>query len=139
MLSAARAVSTAMATAVIVAAIGVDVLFSACGGPTGPTPETPRLTVTISEGGVTPAILKAPICTRAWCTVYLRFVNQDSEPHDVRSDPHPEHTGCRQLNTAIGIIAPGETKETEISGCQGRGGYHDETRPDDPRFSGRVE
>jgi hypothetical protein len=145
MLKLKSATPTAIAAAMVVAAVGVDVLLSACGEPGGALlgPETPqRLVVTISAGGVSPATVKPPICQSSYCVVYVQFINRDSVPHDIRSDPHPEHSICRILNTGIGTVAPGETKEVSMQGC-GRPerfvGYHDELRPDDQRFWGRIE
>lgn len=132
-----------MAAMTIVAAIGVDVLLSACGGPAALGPGTlHRLVVTITAGGVSPPTVKPPICSASYCDVYVQFINQDVVTHDIRSDPHPEHTLCRTLNTGIGALAPGETKEVSMLGCgrpEGFVGYHDELRPDDQRFWGRIE
>lgn len=140
-----RAVAPAMAAMVIAGAIGVDVLLSACGGaaPDVLGPETPqRLTVTITESGVSPATVKPPVCRSSFCVVYVTFVNRDSVPHDIQSDPHPAHSQCLALNRNIGSIAPGASEETSMLGCTRPDrfvGYHDETRPDDQRFWGRIE
>jgi hypothetical protein len=142
MLSLQRVRGPALAVATVVAAIALDVLLSACGGyleqtPTGPT-EIQRFTVTITASGVSPAIVQVPVC-RGVCDVILQFVNADSVTHDVRSDPHPAHTECTAYE-AIGAIAPGQTKEARVSACglPERSGYHDETRPADQAFWGRV-
>jgi hypothetical protein len=120
--------------AVIVGALIVDVLLSACGGVPAPSPPTPpppvQRTVTISAGGVTPATITGPRAT-------VEFVNQDSQVHDIRSDPHPGHTQCLELN--LGAIAPGQRVAILSPFDPGRRcGYHDETRPDDPRFQGSI-
>jgi hypothetical protein len=135
----------AIAAGVVVVAVAVDVLLSACGGasPTVFGPETPqRLTVTITESGVSPATVKPPVCRSSFCVVYVTFVNRDSVAHDIQSDPHPAHTQCVALNRNIGSIAPGASEETSMLGCARSDrfvGYHDETRPDDQRFWGRIE
>ncbi len=137
-----RRMAPASATAVVAAAIGVDVLLSACGGGVGPTPltfSTDRVTVTITESGVSPAFVTVPVCRETGCLFYLQFVNRDSQSHDMKSDPHPTHTDCPMFNTVVGTIAPGQTKEWDITNCPTQfAGYHDETRPDDARFQGRV-
>jgi hypothetical protein len=134
--------SVAAATVVIVAAIGTDLLVSACGeGPTGPS-EPPRLTVTISESGPNPVTVRGP--REGAFTV--EFVNQDSQPHEVRSDPHPEHNNCPALDR-VGVIAPGQSVVTaDLQGCfviigrfTDRLTYHDDARLDDPRFQGTVQ
>ncbi|HUU34417.1 MAG TPA: hypothetical protein VMW48_10155 [Vicinamibacterales bacterium] len=135
--------SAALAAAMIVTAIAVDVLLSACGGyaqmPTGPS-EVQRFTVTITSAGVSPAIVRIPVCRSSACDVFMQFVNADTVPHDVRSDPHPAHTECPAYQV-VGVIAPGQTKEALVSTCSlpERSGYHDETRPDNQAFWGRIE
>jgi len=138
-----KAVTVRTAAVVVAAAIAVDVLVSACGGgfeqmPTGPT-QIQRFTVTITANGVSPAIVRVPVCNGV-CNVFLQFVNSDSVTHDVRSDPHPAHTECPAY-AAVGVLAPGQTKEALVSQCglPERSGYHDETRPADQAFWGRVE
>ena len=135
--------STTPATAalVIAAAVTLGVLLSAACYPGFGTisPETPqRLTVTITQNGVTPATVKPPICRSSFCVVYVTFVNRDSVPHDMRSDPHPTHTQCLYINQ-LGAIAPDQSKEASLLGCSLPLSYHDDTRPDDQRFWGRIE
>lgn len=140
-MSAVRPLTLASAAAVVVAAIGADVLLSACDrSPTGPT-ETPMLTVTFTSSGPSPATVRGP--HEGAFTV--QFVNRDSQPHEVRSDPHPADNNCSDLN--IGVIAPGESKVTrDLQGCfviigrfTDRLTYHDEARLDDARFQGTIE
>lgn len=124
-----RAIPIATAVAVIAAAIAVDVLLGACGrAPTLPSPES--LIVTINENGMSPAVFTGPRVT-------VEFVNQDSQVHDVRSNPHPGHTQCPELN--VGAIQPGQRASILTPFSSGRScGYHDETRPDDSRFQGSI-
>ena len=56
----------------------------------------------------------------------------------MRSDPHPTHTQCRDINQ-LGAIAPDQSKEASLFGCGLPVSYHDDTRPDDQRFWGRIE
>ena len=140
----------AIAAVVVVMAVGVDVLLSACGlgsGPTpGPAPIPVYLTVTLSDSGVIPTTSLAPrestgdFVLRLRDEIYVNFVNQDAEPHDIRSDPHPAHTNCPALN--VETIAPGQSQLTPVlNQCVGgttAQTFHDETRPDDPRFQGRI-
>jgi len=130
--------STTAAAVVVTAAIGVDVLLSACGGGlTQPSISQEQVTVTITDNGVSPATVTVPACrSSGGCLFYLQFVNRDSESHDLRSNPHPAHTDCPPF---IGTIAPGQTRQSDITNCPTQfAGYHDETRPDDARFQGRV-
>ena len=106
------------------------------------SPVTPqRLTVTITATVVSPATVRPPTCRSSSCVIYVLFLNGDGEVHDIRSDPHPEHTQCRALNE-VGRLEPGGSREVSMLDCtrpERWVGYHDETRLGDARFQGRVE
>jgi hypothetical protein len=124
-----RAIPIETAIVVIVGAIAVDVILGACGSTTAPGLEA--LTVSISASGVSPVQLigNGP--------VYVTFVNQDTERHEIRSNPHPAHTDCAEIG-ALGI-SPGQRLTFSSTFDRGRTcGYHDETRPDDVRFQGTI-
>jgi hypothetical protein len=126
------AVSVAMAAGVIACAIVTDVLLGACAlGDTSPSPPPPQQdTVFISANGLQPGTFIGP-------PAIVRFVNRDNEPHDLRSDPHPGHTDCTELN--LGRVEPGQSVSLLTPLSSGRScGYHDDTRPDDVRFQGRI-
>lgn len=53
------------------------------------------------------------------------------------SDPHPEHTDCPEINN-VGLISPGQTKETGNLNIVRTCGYHDHNNPDDARFKGNI-
>lgn len=128
----------------VTAVVCMNILFAACGGgPLFPNPviKEGRTTVTITGTGINPQV--APVsaaCRSSDCLFYVKFVNADTVPHDLQSDPHPDHWTCVQFNTQVGRIGPGESKEIIANGCDlGRfRGYHDETRPDDLRFHGQI-
>ena len=96
-------------------------------GPDGP----PVLTITPS--GVNPQVLHA--FSRAQT---ITFVNEDAVAHDMRSDAHPAHTACTQVN--VGLMMPGESRQ--IAGptmpsftlCY----FHDENDPTNGRFRGAI-
>ena len=86
--------------------------------------------VTILPGGVSP---NPAMGTRAM----VQFVNQDTEVHDIRSNPHPGHGDCLELN--VGAIPAGQRVSILNPLDSGRTcGYHDDTRPADPRFQGTI-
>ena len=68
---------------------------------------------------------------------YVTFVNADSRPHAIASDPVDLHTQCPALNR-VGIIPPGESREsgtlTEKTAC----GFHDHNDPADTALKGRI-
>lgn len=122
----------------------MTVLFNACGlGGLGPSIVITegRTTVTITDTGINPQVVRESMtCRSSSCLFYVKFVNDDTVPHDLQSDPHPDHWTCVKFNTEVGRIGPGESREIIANGCdfgQFRG-YHDETRPDDPRFQGQI-
>lgn len=127
-----RRVSVVMAAGVIAGAIMTDVLLGACMAPTSPSSPPPpqQWTVTLSATGLEPA-------TFVGGPAIVTFVNRDNEPHDIRSNPHPAHTECNELN--LGRIDPGQSVAMLTPLTSGRNcGYHDDTRPDDARFQGRI-
>jgi len=67
----------------------------------------------------------------------LTFVNVDSTPHDVLSDPPHIHTDCPEINAA-GYLVPGQSRATDplmrIMTC----GFHDHTHEGEEAFSGKV-
>ena len=67
------------------------------------------------------------------------FVNSDSRPHNMTSDPHPEHTDCPEINS-VGLLQPNQSRETGNLVAARTCGFHDH---DDPpplgaRWSGRI-
>jgi len=129
----------AVRTAVITGTFLAELVLSACTGGyyvpsfTAPTPRLPKpqlVRVTIDDSGVNPAIVSGP-------RVIVEFINQDTTVHDIRSDPHPGHIHCAELN--LGVIQPGHTVSILKPFESGRTcGYHDETQPDDLRFQGSI-
>jgi hypothetical protein len=67
----------------------------------------------------------------------LTFVNMDTTPHDVLSDPPHVHTDCPEINAA-GYLVPGQSRSTDplnrIMAC----GFHDHTHEGESAFSGKV-
>jgi len=91
-----------MAAALVVAAAAAG-----CGDDSSDTPTSPSggggstntTTITLTSSGASPRDITVALGSR------VTFVNNDSTPHDMDSNPHPEHTDCPPLN--IGFIAPG--------------------------------
>ena len=126
-----RAIPIATAIAVIVGAIAADVILSGCGSTTTPGLET--LTVSISASGVSPVQLIGN-----GSRVYVTFVNQDTERHEIRSNPHPAHTYCPEIGDLSILPGQGLTLGSTFNSRR-TCGYHDETRPDDVRFQGTID
>ena len=107
-----------------------------CGGGGGPTDPSPapsnpnRITISAS-GAVSPTELIVPPGTR------VLFINNHARRHDMTSDQHPDHMDCPEINQ-VGVLQPGQNRETgnlvSVRTC----GFHDHENPDDPLLKGRI-
>lgn len=101
------------------------------GGATTPTPPpgTNPNTFTITAAGVTPKELTVALGTR------VLFVNNDSRRHHIASDPHPEHSDCREIDA---VMTPGQSRETGNLNTVRTCGFHDHDLPNDASLQGRI-
>ena len=67
----------------------------------------------------------------------MTFINQNSVPHDMNSDPHPSHVDCVPMN-AIAFLAAGQTKQTDAFPLARTCGFHDHTQPTNTSLLGRI-
>lgn len=113
---------------------------AACGGsdsggtPSSPTPTpTPGggTTITITSSGVSPRALTVAAGSR------VTFVNNDSRPHEMASDPHPDHTDCPAINS-VGFLQPGQSRQTGNLNTPRSCGYHDHDRDSDTSLQGSI-
>lgn len=89
-------------------------------------------TITISSAGVvSPKTLTVPAGTR------VTFVNNNSRPHEMNSDPHPEHTDCPELNQ-IGFLTPGQTKLTGNLNTRRTCAFHDHNQDSNQNLLGSI-
>ena len=124
----------------LAACVLASLLLSSCGGGgDNPTPVpsgggggggTPGTTITITSAGVSPKTITVSAGSR------VTFVNNDSRPHDMNSNPHPEHTDCPEIN--VGFIAAGASGTTQnlprVRSC----GYHDHNQPEVAALQGTI-
>ncbi|HUR33081.1 MAG TPA: hypothetical protein VM032_04750 [Vicinamibacterales bacterium] len=115
----------------------------ACGGgSTSPSPSpspgtgssgggTSGATITISSSGVSPKTLTVAAGTQ------VTFVNSDSQPHDMSSDPHPQHTDCPEINN-VGFITPGQSRATSALRTVRSCGFHDHNNPNSVALQGTI-
>lgn len=107
---------------------------AACGGgsdsmPTSPTPPSGGTTITIQQNGVmNPSALTVSQGTR------VTFINNDSFRRDMHSDPHPTHGDCPEIDQ-VGVLNPGQSRETGNLNTVRTCGYHDH---DDPTKRGTI-
>jgi plastocyanin len=104
---------------------------SGCGdSTTGPSKDA---TITITAAGVSPREVRLD----AWNQV--RFVNNDTQPHNIVSDPVNEHSQCPAINN-VGYLPPGATRQT-LTLIGGVCGFHDHLNQTNDALRGviRVE
>ena len=123
----------AAATALTIAACG--------GGSSSPTtPTNPggggggggtTTTITIgSDGRVTPADITVAVGSR------VTFTNNHNQPHDMSSDPHPEHTQCPEIT--VGNLTPGQSRQTQNLTVARTCGFHDHNQPSNTGLTGSI-
>lgn len=137
-----KAVWAGMAAAVFVTATAV-----ACGGGSSSTPTSPSTggggstgggstsataTITIgSDGRVTP---KSVTITRGG---RVTMINNHNRPHDMESDPHPEHTQCPEINQ-IGFLNPGQSLTSGTFNTARSCGFHDHNEDTNADLKGTI-
>ncbi len=134
------------------ALLGFALTAAACGGggssPTSPSGNggsgggggttgggggtTTTTTITIgSDGRVSPANITISPGAR------VTFVNNHNRPHDMSSDPHPEHTECPEINQ-VGFLQAGQSRTTGNLNTARRCGFHDHNEPTNSALSGSI-
>ena len=132
-----NSILTRLAAAVIVAATA-----AACSGgsstptPTSPTtPTNPTSDIAIitigTDGRVSPSTVTIPRGGR------VTMINNHNIPHDMSSDPHPEHTQCPEINQ-IGFLTTGQQRTSGNFNTARTCGFHDHNRENDTGLQGRI-
>jgi plastocyanin len=104
--------------------------LAACGSNPA-APSEPAATITIGAAGVFPAEVRI----KSWGQV--RFVNNDSRPHTMVSDPVDVHSQCPPLNL-VGALQPGESRNSGTLNLPGTCGFHDHVNKTDATLRGRI-
>jgi plastocyanin len=100
--------------------------------PSNPSnPPVATTTVTITANGVSPQRIQVPLGTR------VTFINNDSRPHEMNSDPHPTHGDCPAIDD-VGFIAAGQTKLTGNLTVARTCGFHDHQQPTVASLTGQI-
>jgi plastocyanin len=128
--------TTSLAAATFAAALfaagcgGSDSTGPSSGGNSGGGGSTNTTTITLTSSGASPRDITVAIGSR------VTFVNNDSQPHDMDSNPHPEHTDCPALN--IGFIAAGQQGVSQNLNAARTCGFHDHNQPSNTNFQGTI-
>jgi plastocyanin len=132
---------TTNATFLVFAAIVAGAAATACGGSNGSAtmPSTnvtcstlpDAKTILISNNAVCPQTLTVPRGAQ------VTFINGDSRPHEMYSDPHPEHTDCPELNQ-VGHLEPGQTRQSGNLNNPRRCGFHDHLNFENTALRGTI-
>ena len=116
-------------------ALAAACLTAGCGGSsTGPSNSdggsTNTTTITITANGASPRDITVAVGSR------VTFINNDSQPHDMNSNPHPEHTDCPALN--IGFITAGQQGISQNLTTARTCGFHDHNQPSNTNLIGTI-
>ncbi|MEP7307868.1 MAG: hypothetical protein ABJA98_20380 [Acidobacteriota bacterium] len=108
-----------------------------CGG--GSTPSTPdpgagnqqSNVFTITSRGVSPKSITVTPGTQ------VTFINNDTGPHLMYSDPHPDHMDCPELNQ-VGALQQGQTRQSGNLNITRTCGFHDHDLPLNTGLQGSI-
>jgi len=122
--------AAALAAAFLTGGCGGDDSTGPSGGSSGGGGSTNTTTITLTSSGASPRDITVAVGSR------VTFVNNDSQPHDMDSNPHPEHTDCPALN--VGFIAAGQQGITQNLNTARVCGFHDHNQPSNTNFQGTI-
>jgi plastocyanin len=89
------------------------------------------VTVTITASGVSPRAVTVSAGSR------VTFLNNDSRPHDMASDPHPDHSTCPPIND-VGFLQAGQSRQTGNLNTPRTCGFHDHSNPSVASLQGSI-
>ena len=133
MTTTVRAAAFAVAASCAIAACGGSSSSTGPSSPTAPPADAvAATTITIANGAVSPKNVRVTRGTQ------VTFINNDSQPHNMTSDPHPDHGDCPEINS-VGVINPGQTKRTDnMITNRAVCGFHDHDRFDVAGLQGSI-
>jgi plastocyanin len=67
----------------------------------------------------------------------VRFVNSHNRPHQMSSDPHPNHTDCPPIN-ALPTLDAGQSGQTNALTTSRTCGFHDHLNDTDVNLRGSI-
>ena len=88
-------------------------------------------TITITASGVSPKEVTVAPGSR------VAFVNNDTRPHEMNSNPHPTHGECPAIDD-VSFIQAGQTKLTGNLNVARVCGYHDHNQDTNTSLQGTI-
>jgi plastocyanin len=89
-------------------------------------------TITITAAGVSPASVTVAVGQT------VTFINNDNRPHEMASNPHPQHGTCPSIEGGLGSLAANQTKVTRAFANAGSCGYHDHLNDSSNSLKGTI-
>jgi plastocyanin len=120
--------SSSIRATLLLALLIATLAGASCNSPLSPSSAA---TITITADGVSPKEVRI----KAWN--HVSFVNNDSRPHNIVSDPINFHTDCPQINE-VGYLPPGSTRDTQTLNLTRTCGFHDHLNLEDDSLRGRI-
>jgi hypothetical protein len=123
-----------------VLAIAVIVACGSRSSGTAPTGPSPSLTCSTLPDARTFLIVNNAVCPQTLTVPrgsQVAFINNDNRPHEMNSDPHPEHTNCPELNQ-VGHLEPGQSRQTGNLTIARTCGFHDHINAQSRALQGTI-
>jgi plastocyanin len=120
------------AFALAIACGGSSTAPSSNPGPGNGSPGPVGATITIGANG---AVSPATVTINSGESV--RFVNSHNRPHQIASDPHPNHTDCPPIN-ALPTLDAGQSGQTNALTTSRTCGFHDHLNDTDVNLRGSI-
>ena len=121
------------------AAAALAAVVLACGGGSSTSPSS-NITCSSLPNATTILILNNAVCPTSLTVTRgtrVTFINNDSRPHDMASNPHPEHTDCPAIND-VGFLQAGQTRQTGNLTVARTCGFHDHDQPTNTALQGSI-
>ena len=122
------------------AAAGVAVIIGCGGSSSGGTGPSSTLTCSTLPDTRTILIVGNAVCPQNLTVTrgsQVTFINNDNRPHEMNSDPHPEHTNCQELNQ-VGHLEPGQQRQTGNMNIARTCGFHDHINDQNRALQGTI-
>ena len=128
-----------MRRVVFVAAFAA-LLGGSCGGGSSSTSPSSSVSCSSLPNATTFLLANNAVCPQSMTVsrgTRVTFINNDSRPHEMNSDPHPEHTDCPELNQ-VGHLEPGQQRDSGNLNVARRCGFHDHINDQNRNLQGSI-